>query len=108
MQTPHIVIIGGGQAGATAAAELRRREFAGRITLVGEEPYLPYERPPLSKDALLDPDNVQLNVHPERFYTEQNITLKLGVRADTIDAQQGCVTLSNGETLKYDSLLLAT
>lgn len=108
MQTPHIVIIGGGQAGATAAAELRRREFAGQITLVGEEPYLPYERPPLSKDALLDPDNVQLNVHPEHFYTEQNITLKLGVRADTIDAQQGCVTLSNGETLKYDSLLLAT
>lgn len=108
MQTPHIVIIGGGQAGATAAAELRRRDFAGQITLVGEEPHLPYERPPLSKDALLDPDNVQLNLHPASFYNEQNISLKLGIRAEAIDAQQGCVTLSNGETLRYDSLLLAT
>lgn len=108
MQTPHIVIIGGGQAGATAAAELRRRDFAGQITLVGEEPHLPYERPPLSKDALLDPDNVQLNLHSASFYNEQNISLKLGIRAEAIDAQQGCVTLSNGETLRYDSLLLAT
>lgn len=108
MQTPHIVIIGGGQAGATAAAELRRRDFAGQITLVGEEPHLPYERPPLSKDALLDPDNVQLTLHPASFYNEQNISLKLGIRAEAIDAQQGCVTLSNGETLRYDSLLLAT
>ncbi|MCV4626588.1 FAD-dependent oxidoreductase, partial [Escherichia coli] len=81
MQTPHIVIIGGGDAGATAAAELRRRDFAGQITLVGEEPHLPYERPPLSKDALLDPDNVQLNLHPASFYNEQNISLKLGIRA---------------------------
>ncbi|MFD4119786.1 3-phenylpropionate/cinnamic acid dioxygenase ferredoxin--NAD(+) reductase subunit [Alcaligenes faecalis] len=108
MQTPHIVIIGGGQAGATAAAELRRRDFAGQITLVGEEPHLPYERPPLSKDALLDPDNVQLTLHPASFYNEQNISLKLGIRAEAIDAQQGCITLSNGETLRYDSLLLAT
>lgn len=108
MQTPHIVIVGGGQAGATAAAELRRREFAGQITLVGEEPHLPYERPPLSKDALLEPDNVQLNLHPASFYSEQNISLKLGIRAEAIDAQQGCITLSNGETLRYDSLLLAT
>lgn len=108
MQTPHIVIIGGGQAGATAAAELRRREFAGQITLVGEESHLPYERPPLSKDALLDPDSVQLNLHPASFYNEQNISLKLGIRAEAIDAQQGRITLSNGETLRYDSLLLAT
>ncbi|PWE15281.1 3-phenylpropionate/cinnamic acid dioxygenase ferredoxin--NAD(+) reductase subunit [Alcaligenes faecalis] len=108
MQTPHIVIVGGGQAGATAAAELRRRDFAGQITLIGEEPHLPYERPPLSKDALLDPDNVQLNLHPASFYNEQNISLKLGIRAEAIDAQQGCITLSNGETLRYDSLLLAT
>lgn len=108
MQAPHILIIGAGQAGTTAAAELRSRGFQGSITLVGDEPHLPYERPPLSKDALLNPEQAQLTLHPASFYQEQNIDLRLGVRAVAIDAQARQVSLSNGDSLNYDSLLLAT
>jgi len=108
MSASRIVIIGAGQAGANAAAELRRRGFAGSVTLVGDETHLPYERPPLSKDALLDPEQARLTLYPLAHYAEQNIVLKLGVRATAIDAQAHVVTLSSGEMQAYDQLLLAT
>ena len=108
MSETHIVIIGAGQAGATAAYELRSRGFEGAITLVGEEPHLPYERPPLSKDALLAPEQAKLTLQPSSYYAEQSIELKLGIRALAIDAEDRCVSLSTGERLHYDSLLLAT
>lgn len=103
-----IVVIGAGQAGATAAMELRRRGFIGSITLVGAEAHAPYERPPLSKDALLHPERARLQMRPAEKYAEQGIALKLGVRAMRIDAAAKTVALDDGETLAYDKLLLAT
>lgn len=108
MNVSRIVIIGAGQAGANAATELRRRGFAGGIVLVGDEAHPPYERPPLSKDALLHPEQAKLLLYPAEAYAEQGIELKLGLRATGIDADAHVVSLSNGETLGYDKLLLTT
>jgi 3-phenylpropionate/trans-cinnamate dioxygenase ferredoxin reductase subunit len=101
-----IVIIGAGQAGANAAMALRRQGHAGPLVLVGEEAHLPYERPPLSKDALLHPEQTKLTLYSREQFAEQGIALKLGVRASAIESQAGSVILANGETLGYDKLLL--
>jgi 3-phenylpropionate/trans-cinnamate dioxygenase ferredoxin reductase subunit len=68
-----IVIVGAGQAGAIAAAELRQQRYEGRIVLIGDEPHAPYERPPLSKDVLLKPDAAGRAIHADDFYQEQRI-----------------------------------
>ncbi|CAN0624898.1 putative 3-phenylpropionate/cinnamate dioxygenase ferredoxin reductase subunit [Burkholderia multivorans] len=102
------VIVGAGQAGAMAAAELRRRGFEGRVVLIGDEPHLPYERPPLSKDVLLRPADTRVALFPESFYAEQRIELHLGVRVTAIDADAHVLTLNDGMTLAFDKLLLAT
>ena len=75
----HIVVIGAGQAGSSLVAKLRKDGFDGEITLIGSEPMLPYQRPPLSKGYLLgDMALERLFLRPERFYADNNITLKLG------------------------------
>ena len=102
------VIVGAGQAGANAAAELRRQGFDGRVVLLGDEPHAPYERPPLSKDVLLRPGQTRCAVHAEDFYEQQGIELKVGVPVSGVDPQTRSLTLSNGETLAYDKLLLTT
>jgi 3-phenylpropionate/trans-cinnamate dioxygenase ferredoxin reductase subunit len=102
-----ILIIGGGQAGAQAIDTLRREGFEGRIVLVGEEAELPYQRPPLSKKFLsgeLLPE--RLPFRHRGFYDEHRIELKLGVRAERVDPVARRVTLSSGEELVYDRLLL--
>lgn len=106
MSLSRIVIIGAGQAGANAAIELRRRGYEGRIALVGEEAHPPYERPPLSKDALLNPDGAKLFFYPEEHYAAQGVDLRLDVRATAIDPATHKVTLSDGSSLAYDKLLL--
>lgn len=103
-----IVIVGAGQAGALAAAELRQQGYAGRIVLVGEEAHAPYERPPLSKDVLLQPETARCAIHGEGFYTEHAIELKLGVAVTALDAQARTVTLASGDSIAFDALLLAT
>lgn len=108
MSISRIVIIGAGQAGANGAMELRRRGFEGAITLVGEETHPPYERPPLSKEALVTPAEAKLYLYPEDHYAGQNIDLRLGVRATAIDAAAHRISLSDGQTLSYDKLLLTT
>ncbi|TNE38536.1 MAG: pyridine nucleotide-disulfide oxidoreductase [Sphingomonadales bacterium] len=108
MSISRIVIIGAGQAGANAAIELRRRGYEGAITLIGDEAHPPYERPPLSKDALVNPAGAKLFLYPEDHYAQQNIDLRLGVRATAIDTAAHRVTLSDGETLPYGKLLLTT
>lgn len=108
MHRPVYVIVGAGQAGANAAAELRRQGFTGRVLLVGDEPHAPYERPPLSKDVLLRPQDTRCAVHPEGFYEEQGIELKLGVSALAIDAGTRILRLADGQDIAYDKLLLAT
>ncbi len=103
------VIAGAGLAGAKAAEALRAEGFEGRIVLVGDEPELPYERPPLSKDYLRgEAPREQARVHPEAFYAEQDIDLLTGTAVTALDAAARSVTLSSGETLGYDRLLLAT
>ncbi|KWF30731.1 pyridine nucleotide-disulfide oxidoreductase [Burkholderia pseudomultivorans] len=102
------VIVGAGQAGATAAAELRRRGFDGRVVLIGDEPHPPYERPPLSKDVLLTPDDARIAIHPATFYAEQRIELRLGMRVAAIDPAQRMLTLADGTSLGFGKLLLAT
>ncbi|SDE23270.1 3-phenylpropionate/cinnamic acid dioxygenase ferredoxin--NAD(+) reductase subunit [Paraburkholderia lycopersici] len=108
MKVSTIVIVGAGQAGALAAAELRQQGYAGRVVLIGEEAHAPYERPPLSKDVLLQPQTARCAIHGEGFYAEQNIELKLGMAATALDAQARTIALADGETLAFDALLLAT
>ncbi len=106
---PTHVIVGAGQAGGRAAEAMRAHGFTGRIVLIGEEPHLPYERPPLSKQVLLreyEPDRARLN--PPEFYAEQEIELRLGVRATAIDAGAQRVDLGDGSAETYDKLLLTT
>jgi len=104
-----IVIIGAGQAGAQAVATLRAEGFGGTITMVGDEPYAPYQRPPLSKAYLLGTlERARLFLKPDSFYSEANCDLILGVSARAIDRAAKTVALSDGRTLCYDMLLLAT
>lgn len=103
------VIVGASLAGGRAAQTLREEGFDGRIVLVGAEPHLPYERPPLSKGYLLGKDERRKAfAHEDGYYAEQRIELRLGTRATAIDPGAHQVTLDGGETLGYDKLLLAT
>jgi 3-phenylpropionate/trans-cinnamate dioxygenase ferredoxin reductase subunit len=104
-----ILIIGGGQAGAQAIDTLRREGFNGRLVLVSDEPHLPYQRPPLSKKFLSGEMPLErLPFRHQSFYDEHGIELKLGVRATRLDPAARRVSLSSGETLEYDRLLLCT
>ena len=103
------VIVGASLAGAKAAEALRTSGFDGRVVLVGAEDERPYERPPLSKGYLLGKDPIdKAYVHDERFYADNAIELRLGVRATAIDRAAHEVELDGGERVRYDKLLLAT
>ncbi|MEV3979767.1 FAD-dependent oxidoreductase [Nonomuraea sp. NPDC049758] len=104
-----IVIAGGGLAAAKAAEALRGEGFDGRLVLVGRETHLPYERPPLSKDYLQGAgERDKIFVHDRSWYDEHDVELRLGVEVTGIDPAGHRVTLSDGEQLGYDRLLLAT
>jgi NADPH-dependent 2,4-dienoyl-CoA reductase/sulfur reductase-like enzyme len=101
------VIVGAGQAGGWAAIAMRQAGYGGRIVLVGEEPWRPYERPPLSKEVLTDdPEPPVKYFHPEGRYAEQGIELLLGVAVRELDVAGRHVRLCDGRTLGYDRLLL--
>jgi 3-phenylpropionate/trans-cinnamate dioxygenase ferredoxin reductase component len=103
------VIAGAGLAGAKAAEALRAEGFEGRIVLVGDEPELPYERPPLSKDYLRgESPREQARVHEDGFYADHDIELLTGTTVTDLNAAARDMTLSTGERLGYDRLLLAT
>ena len=105
----HTVVIGAGQAGFSFCARLRELGYEGAITLIGEESTPPYQRPPLSKAYLLREMTLErLLFRPEDFYSDQNIDLKLSVRTTSITPADKSVTLSDGTTLTYDTLVLAT
>lgn len=104
-----VVILGAGHAGGSAAAFLRQFGFAGPITLIGDEPHAPYQRPPLSKAWLKgEADANSLMLKPASFYIEQNIDLRLSAQATAIDRAAKTVTLSDGNRLDYDVLVIAT
>jgi 3-phenylpropionate/trans-cinnamate dioxygenase ferredoxin reductase subunit len=107
--TERIVIIGAGQSGAQAVATLRAEGFTGPITMVGDESYAPYQRPPLSKAYLMGTmERDRLFLKPDAFYAEAGCELLLGVTATKIDRADKKVVLADGRTLPYDKLLIAT
>jgi 3-phenylpropionate/trans-cinnamate dioxygenase ferredoxin reductase component len=103
------VIVGASLAGAKAAETLREEGFDGRVVLVGAESHRPYERPPLSKGYLQgEAERDSVYVHGEGFYAEQEIELMRGREVTAIDPAARTATLSDGESLGWDRLLLAT
>ena len=109
MADPGIVIIGAGQAGGEAAFALREGGFSGAVTIVGEEPHVPYERPPLSKALLIgenEPEDTYLR--GQAAYNDRDIALRLDVAASAIDRSGQGVELTDGSALAYDKLLFTT
>jgi 3-phenylpropionate/trans-cinnamate dioxygenase ferredoxin reductase subunit len=103
------VIVGASLAGAKAAEALRAEEFAGPVVLIGAEAELPYERPPLSKDYLQGKSaREKIYVHPEQWYREHDVDLRLGLTVTEIDPVAHQVTLAGGNAQPYRKLLLAT
>jgi 3-phenylpropionate/trans-cinnamate dioxygenase ferredoxin reductase subunit len=105
----HFVIVGAGQAGSQAVATLRSKGFTGRLTLIGKEAYLPYQRPPLSKKFLAGELAIErLLLKPAAFYADRDITVRLDATADSLDLHARTLTLDSGETIAYEKLLLTT
>jgi 3-phenylpropionate/trans-cinnamate dioxygenase ferredoxin reductase subunit len=103
------IIVGASLTGAKAAETLREEGFAGRVILVGAEPDLPYERPPLTKEYLrAESPREKAYVHPEGFYDEHNIELITDTAVTELDAGRSQIRLDDGSELGYDRLLLAT
>jgi 3-phenylpropionate/trans-cinnamate dioxygenase ferredoxin reductase subunit len=103
-----IVVIGAGQAGAALVAKLRALGYAGDLTLIGEEPVPPYQRPPLSKQYLLkDMELDRLFLRADSFYAEHRITLRLGQPVTTIDCTAKTVMVGD-DVIPYDQLALTT
>jgi 3-phenylpropionate/trans-cinnamate dioxygenase ferredoxin reductase component len=104
-----IVIVGAGQAADQAVHTLRRKGFRGKLVVVGDEPWLPYQRPPLSKKFLAGAlDRDRLVLRPQQFYTEHSVDTHLGRRVKEISRSARRIRLDDGLSLPYDALLLAT
>lgn len=107
--THRTVIVGAGVAGVSAAAAMRRSGYEGDIDLLGDEPELPYRRPPVSKEIVRGektPDEIRIK-KPE-WYEQQSVNLRTGVTVSSIDTEAHVVNLADGEQVPYDQLLLAT
>lgn len=103
-----IVIVGAGQAGASAILELRANKYEGKIILVGDETHLPYERPPLSKDVILKPEDTKIEILSEEKLADLGVEHIRGNGVISIDAAAKSVQLKNGDSIAFDKLLLAT
>ena len=111
MNGQSVVIIGAGQGGLQAAVSLRQNGYQGAVTLVGGEPGLPYQRPPLSKAYLLDGRAEALVLRPESFFASKQVTYLPGTWAERIDRAARRVRVRGPEgaqDLPYDDLILAT
>jgi 3-phenylpropionate/trans-cinnamate dioxygenase ferredoxin reductase subunit len=104
-----IVIAGGGQAAVQAIDTLRRRGFSGALTLVGDEPWPPYQRPPLSKKYLAGSlERERLLIRPAAYFADHSVTTHFGHKVTEIARRERQVRLDDGRLLPYDALLLAT
>lgn len=104
-----IVIVGAGHAAGQAAASLRQEGYEDEIILIGDEPFIPYQRPPLSKAYLSGEQGIErVYLRPEKFYEDKNVTVKTDTTVTAIDTAGKSVTTDAGETIAYDKLLLAT
>jgi 3-phenylpropionate/trans-cinnamate dioxygenase ferredoxin reductase subunit len=108
MHNYDVLIVGSGHGGAQAAIMLRQLGFAGSVAIVGEEPELPYERPPLSKDYLAGEKGFErILIRPERFWTERNVALLSGQRVLSVDPELHEVATDAGERIGYGKLIWA-
>ncbi|MES2020252.1 MAG: FAD-dependent oxidoreductase [Pseudomonadota bacterium] len=104
-----VLIVGAGHGGAQAAIALRQRKFEGTIALLGDEPDLPYERPPLSKEYLAgDKPFERILIRPAAFWVDRDITLLPGQRVVSVDAPAHQVITADGATISYRTLIWAT
>ncbi|MGH2760332.1 MAG: NAD(P)/FAD-dependent oxidoreductase [Actinomycetota bacterium] len=104
-----VVVVGANLAGGRAVEALRREGFDGRVVLVGDEPDRPYERPPLSKEVLRsETDAASVFLREESWYADNDVELRLGVRATGLSPTDRTITLEDAETIRYDSCLLTT
>jgi 3-phenylpropionate/trans-cinnamate dioxygenase ferredoxin reductase subunit len=109
MAAAGMVIIGAGECGARAALALREIGYAGPVTLIGAEPHLPYERPPLSKEVMIgESDPVPKTIASAERLAAATITVIAGVAAERIDPDAKTVALAGGRSLPYEKLLIAT
>jgi len=109
MPDPVVAIVGAGQAGFQTASSLRQEGFGGRVVLIGDEPGLPYQRPPLSKSYLAGDSGLdELLLRPEAFYEKQGIELITGERVTAIDRPGRCLRLASGGAIECDHIVLAT
>ena len=109
MKSPKYLLIGGGLASGQAAKQLRRKDPQGSITIVGEEAYVPYDRPPLSKEFLRrEKAKEEVFFDPEEHFHEDDIDLVLGVEVQGINLTDKTATLDNGETVSFEKALIAT
>lgn len=109
MSDQHCVIIGGSHAAAQLIASLRQEGWSGAITLVSDEPMLPYHRPPLSKAFLSgDTSEQELLIRPQQFYDQERVNVLFDTRAVAIDRERKQVVLDSGARLRYSKLVLAT
>ncbi len=104
-----VVIVGAGHAGGQVAASLRQLKYEKPITLVGSEDYVPYQRPPLTKEYLRGEQGLdRVTLRPKAFYEKNDVTLMLGRRIQMIDRDKKVVKLDEDAELPYDKLVLAT
>jgi 3-phenylpropionate/trans-cinnamate dioxygenase ferredoxin reductase subunit len=108
-ENSRILVVGAGHGGGNVAAALRMAGHEGEIVLIGDEPFVPYHRPPLSKAYLKGKAAAEtLKLRPESWYEAQNIELRLGQSASSIDPAARTLVLADGSELSWDRLILAT
>nr|WP_047166061.1 FAD-dependent oxidoreductase [Sphingomonas sp. Y57] len=104
-----VLIVGAGHGGAQAAVALRQNKFEGTIAIVGDEPELPYERPPLSKEYFSGEKSFdRILIRPAAFWAERQVDMLLGKRVESVDPAAHNVTLTDGSTIGYGKLIWAT
>ncbi len=104
-----LIIVGAGHAAGQVVATLKQKKFAGSIILIGEEPWLPYQRPPLSKKFLAgDLPAERLHFKPESFYDDPGIEVRLDTRIDAVDRGGKTARTAGGGQLAFDKLVFAT
>lgn len=108
-ETDRLVVVGAGIAGVSAAGAARTAGFEGEIVLLGDEPELPYRRPPVSKEVVRGEKGADdIRIRKAEWYEQQRIDLRTGVRVEALDVEGRAVELESGERLAYGSLVLAT
>ncbi len=104
-----VVIVGAGHGGAQVAVALRTQKFAGSIAVIGDEPELPYERPPLSKEYFAgEKEFERIQLRPAKYWDERDVTMLLGQRVVSVDPAAHSVTTDEGQTIGYSKLVWAT